>query len=61
MTRLSQDDVELMTEVAVPIWFNYANRDKDSARVFKIMLDYMQSGSLGYVSPEQTEGLTIDL
>ena len=61
ITRLSQDDVELMTEVAVPIWFNYANRDKDSARLFKIQLDYMMSGSLGYVTPEQVEGLELDL
>ncbi|POF31742.1 TRAP transporter substrate-binding protein DctP [Roseibium marinum] len=61
ITRLSQDDVELMTEVAVPIWFNYANRDKDSARIFKIQLDYMMSGSLGYVTPEQIEGLELDL
>ena len=61
VTRLSQDDVELMTEVAAPIWFKYANRDKDAARVFKIQLDYMMSGSLGYVTPEQVEGLTLDL
>lgn len=61
ITRLSADDVELMTEVAVPIWFDYANRDPDSARVFKIILDYMQSGSLGYVDPALTEGLTLDL
>lgn len=61
VTRLTQDDVELLTEVAVPIWFKYANRDKDAARVFKIQLDYMMSGSLGYVTPEQIEGLTLDL
>ncbi|SON54384.1 C4-dicarboxylate-binding periplasmic protein precursor [Hartmannibacter diazotrophicus] len=61
VTRLSQDDVELMTEVAVPIWFKYANRDKDSARIFKIQLDYMMSGSLGYVTPELIEGQTLDL
>jgi hypothetical protein len=29
---LTQDDVELMTEVAVPIWFDYANRDPQAAR-----------------------------
>ncbi|MEM9146352.1 MAG: TRAP transporter substrate-binding protein DctP [Pseudomonadota bacterium] len=61
VTRLTQDDVEIMTEVAVPIWFKYANRDKDSARVFKIQLDYMMSGSLGYVTPGMIEGLTLDL
>lgn len=61
VTRLTQDDVELMTEIAVPIWFDYANRDKDAARIFKIQLDYMMSGSLGYVTPEQIEGLELDL
>ncbi|TCP39809.1 TRAP transporter substrate-binding protein DctP [Rhodovulum marinum] len=61
VTRLSQDDVDLMTEVAVPIWFKYANRDKNAARVFKIQLDYMMSGSLGYVTPDQVEGLELDL
>lgn len=61
VTRLSQEDVELLTEVAVPIWFNYANRDKNAARVFKIQLDYMMSGSLGYVTPELIEGQKLDL
>ena len=61
VTRLSQTDVELMTEVAVPIWFKYANRDTASARVFKIHLDYMMSGSLGYVDPALTQGLTLNL
>ena len=61
VTRLTQDDVELMTEVAVPIWFDYANRDPQAARVFKIQLDYMMSGSLGYVDPALTEGLELKL
>ncbi len=61
VTRLSQDDVDLMTEVAVPIWFDYANRDPNAARVFKIQLDYMMSGSLGYVDPALTEGLELKL
>ena len=61
VTRLTQDDVELMTEVAVPIWFKYANRDPNAARVFKIQLDYMMSGSLGYVDPSLIEGLELDL
>jgi TRAP-type mannitol/chloroaromatic compound transport system substrate-binding protein len=61
VTRLSQDDVEIMTEVAVPIWFKYANKDKNAARAFKIQLDYMLSGSLGYVTPDMIEGQTLDL
>lgn len=61
VTRLTQDDVEIMTEVAVPIWFKYANRDKNAAKVFKTQLDYMMSGSLGYVTPDMIEGLDLDL
>ncbi len=61
VTRLSQDDVELMTEVAAPIWFKYANRDKNAARVFDIQLKYMMSGSLGYVEPGLVSGLELKL
>ena len=61
VTRLTQDDVELMTEVAVPVWYDYANRDPQAARVFKIQLDYMMSGSLGYVDPALTQGLELKL
>ena len=56
VTRLSQDDVEAFTNLAVPRWFQWANKDKDAARVFKIQLDYMMSGSLGYVTSDMIEG-----
>jgi TRAP-type mannitol/chloroaromatic compound transport system substrate-binding protein len=59
ITRLSQDDVEAFTELAVPLWFKWANKDQDAARVFKIQLDYMMSGSLGYVTPDMIEGETL--
>jgi TRAP-type mannitol/chloroaromatic compound transport system substrate-binding protein len=61
ITRLSQDDIELLTEVAIPIWFDYANRDPDAARVFQTQLDYMTSGSLGYVDPALVEGMELKL
>lgn len=61
VTRLTQDDVELMTEVAVPVWFDYANRDPQAARIFKIQLDYMMSGSLGYVDPALIQGLELKI
>jgi TRAP-type C4-dicarboxylate transport system substrate-binding protein len=56
LTRLSQEDVEKFTELAVPRWFAWANKDKDAARMFKIQLDYMMSGSLGYVTSEMIAG-----
>lgn len=56
VTRLSQEDVEKFTELAVPRWYAWANKDKDAARVFKIQLDYMMSPSLGYVTPDVIKG-----
>ena len=61
VTRLSQDDVEVVTEAAVPRWFAWANKDKNAARVFKIQLDYMRSGSLGYVTDDMIAGYDLDL
>jgi len=56
VTRLSQEDVEKFTDIAVPLWYKWANKDKYAARVFKIQLDYMMSGSLGYVTPDMIKG-----
>jgi TRAP-type mannitol/chloroaromatic compound transport system substrate-binding protein len=57
--RLSQDDVEIMTEVAVPIWYRYANRDESSREVFQTILNYMKSGSLGYVDDAMLDGQSL--
>lgn len=56
ITRLSEDDVEAFTQLAVPLWFKWANKDKYAARAFKIQLDYMMSGSLGYVDAAMIKG-----
>lgn len=59
VTRLSQDDVEAFTQLAVPLWFKWANKDPYAARAFKIQLDYMKSGSLGYVTDEMIKGQSL--
>jgi len=56
VTRLSEDDVAQFTRLAIPRWYAWANKNKDAARLFKIQLDYMMSGSLGYVIPEMIKG-----
>lgn len=61
VTRLSQDDVDVITEIAVRRWYAWANKDKTAAKIFKIQLDYMMSGSLGYVTPDMIEGMELDL
>jgi TRAP-type mannitol/chloroaromatic compound transport system substrate-binding protein len=56
VTRLSEEDVKRFTDIAVPLWYKWANKDKYAAKAFKIQLDYMMSGSLGYVTPDMIKG-----
>ena len=60
VTRLSDADVEAFTKLAVPRWFDWANRDADARRIFRIQLDYMMSGTLGYVTREMIQGFRLD-
>jgi TRAP-type mannitol/chloroaromatic compound transport system substrate-binding protein len=61
INRLPIEELEKFQRVAVPIWFKWANKDKDAARVFKLQLEIMESPSFGYVEPEMYKGLKIDL
>src|SRR3546814_16531829 len=36
VTRLSQEDVEAFTDLAVPLWYNWAHQDKNAERSFPI-------------------------
>lgn len=61
VNRLSEEDIEDFTKLAVPRWFAWANKDKDAARIFKTQLDYMMSGSLGYVTPDLIKDQKLNL
>lgn len=61
INRLPVDDMEKFQRVAVPIWFKWANKDKDAARVFKAQLDIMESPTVGYVTPDMYSGQKLDL
>jgi TRAP-type mannitol/chloroaromatic compound transport system substrate-binding protein len=60
ITRLPAQDLPKFQRVAVPIWFKWANKDKDAARVFKLQLELMESHTCGYVTPELYPGLKLD-
>ncbi len=60
VTRLTDEDVLAFTKLAVPRWFDWANRDADARRLFRIHLDYMMSGTLGYVTPDMIQGFQLD-
>ncbi len=61
INRLAPEDVDRFQALAAPIWFKWANKDKDAARLFKAQLEIMQSPSFGYVSPDMVQGLKLDL
>src|SRR5436305_5308780 len=61
INRLPFSDLEKFQRVAVPIWFKWANKDKDAARVFKAQLDVMESPTFGYVTPDMYQGQKLDL
>jgi TRAP-type mannitol/chloroaromatic compound transport system substrate-binding protein len=61
VNRLSPEDVEKFQQVAVPIWFEWANKDADAARIFKMQLEVMESPTVGYVTPDMYKGLEIKL
>ena len=60
VTRLSDADVEAFAKLAVPRWFDWANRDADARRIFRIHLDYMMSGTLCYVTRDMIQGFRLD-
>jgi len=60
VTRLSDKDVLAFTRLAIPRWFAWANRDPDAQRVFKVHLDYMMSGTLGYITPDMIKGFRLE-
>lgn len=61
INRLPAEDLPKFQRVAVPIWFKWANKDKDAARIFKLQLEVMESHTVGYVTPDMYKGLKIDV
>ena len=61
INRLPAEDLPKFQRVAVPIWFKWANKDKDAAKIFKLQLDVMESHTCGYVTPDMYKGLKVDI
>lgn len=61
VTRLSEDDVARFRKIALPLWFEWANRDSDSARVFKLHLDVMLNPAVAYISPDDIKDFELKL
>ncbi len=61
VTRLSEDDVLRFRKVAIPLWFKWANKDKDAARFFKLHLDVMQNPGVAILTPDDIKGYELNL
>ncbi len=61
VTRLSEDDVTRFRKVAIGKWFEWANKDRDAARLFKLHLDVMQNPAVAYITPDDIAGYTLNL
>lgn len=61
VTRLSEEDVDRFRKIALPLWFEWANRDPDSARVFKLHLDVMLNPAVAYISPDDIKEFELKL
>ncbi|MDA5092476.1 TRAP transporter substrate-binding protein DctP [Aliiroseovarius sp. KMU-50] len=60
VTRLTEDDVERFRKVALPLWFKWAKKDRDSTRIFKLHLDVMLSPSVAYLSPDDIKDFSLE-
>jgi TRAP-type mannitol/chloroaromatic compound transport system substrate-binding protein len=60
INRLPAQDLPKFQRAAVPIWFKWANKDKDAARLFKLQLEVMESHTCGYVTPDMYKGLKLE-
>lgn len=61
VTRLSEEDVDRFRRIAIPLWFDWANRDRDAARVFSKHLQVMLNPAVAYITPDDIEGLELRL
>ncbi|MCL5776932.1 TRAP transporter substrate-binding protein DctP [Limibaculum sp. FT325] len=60
VTRLSEEDVERFRRIALPLWFEWAQKDRDSARLFKLHLDVMLNPAVAYLTPDDLRGFSLE-
>ena len=61
ISRLSEEDVARFRQVASPLWFDWANRDRDAARLFQLHLEVMQDPTVAYITPDDIAGYELNL
>jgi TRAP-type mannitol/chloroaromatic compound transport system substrate-binding protein len=54
--HLSEEDAARFREVAIPKWFEWANKDEDAAKLFRMHLKTMQDPGVAVISEEEIQG-----
>jgi TRAP-type mannitol/chloroaromatic compound transport system substrate-binding protein len=56
VSRLSSDDVSQFRKAAIPVWYEWAKKDKDASKIFKLQQDFMLNPYMGYLSEADVKG-----
>jgi len=56
VARLSADDVAQFRQAAIPVWYEWAKKDKDASRIFKLQQDYMLNPYMRYLTEADVKG-----
>jgi TRAP-type mannitol/chloroaromatic compound transport system substrate-binding protein len=59
ISRLPADDVARFRRAAIPVWVNWAKKNADATRIFKLQLDFMLNPYMGYLSPDDVKGIKL--
>jgi len=59
--HLPDSDLDVFKKAAIPLWFKWANKDKDAARVLKIILDVMRNPMYNILDEKDVEGFELKL
>ncbi|MBF7054072.1 TRAP transporter substrate-binding protein DctP [Halomonas sp. KAO] len=59
--HLTEEDATRFREVAIPLWFKWANKDPDAARLFKAHLDTMMDPAVALITPEDIKDYELNV
>ena len=59
VSRLSAEDVTRFRKAAIPVWYQWAKKNKDAKRVFELQRDFMLNPYMGYLTQADVKGLKL--
>lgn len=58
--HLTENDASRFRDAAIPLWFKWANKDPDAARLFRAHLNTMMDPAVGLVTEEDIQGYELN-